>query len=65
MLMIPVEQADKESIINDKTGGNPDRNKNATEEARIFRSICTKMEEDTQRKRSTKALKECTTIRMD
>ena len=31
MLIIPVEQADKESIINDKTGKNPDRNKNATE----------------------------------
>ena len=56
MLIIPVEQADKESIINDKTGKNPDRNKNATEEAGIFRSICTKMEEDTQRHRSTKAL---------
>ena len=55
MLIIPVEQADKESVINDKTGKNPDRNKNATEEA-IFRSISTKMEEDTQEHWSTKAL---------
>jgi hypothetical protein len=52
----PVEQADKESVINDKTAKNPDRNKNATEEVGIFRNICTKMEEDTHRYRSTKTL---------
>jgi hypothetical protein len=32
MLIIPVEHADEESGINDKTGKNPDRNKNATED---------------------------------